>query len=101
MKEQLKTPLIVIAAIVAVALAVFMVTKAAGGGNLDQGQVKYTPGVPPWQESDPSKQGPGGAPGGGGPGASAAAPQIPPPTASPAGEHAPPGMSAPSLGSTP
>lgn len=39
-----------------------------GVGNLDQGQVKYTPGVPPWQEKDPSKKGPGAAPGGGGPG---------------------------------
>ncbi|HLO99934.1 MAG TPA: hypothetical protein VK171_15165 [Fimbriimonas sp.] len=101
MKEQLKTPLIVIAAIVAVALAVFMAIKSSGGGNLDQGQVKYTPGVPPWQETDPSKQGPGGAPGGGGPGAVApSAPGTPPPSSG-AGQNAPPGMGAPSLGSTP
>lgn len=71
-----------------------------GVGNLDQGQVKYTPGVPPWQEKDPNKKGPGGSPSGGGPGAgSPAAPaqnsqnstQAPP-------GGGPPGMTAPERG---
>lgn len=69
MKEQLKTPLIVAVAVVALAFAVFMGMRFTNAGNLDQGQTNYTPGTPPWMEKDAAKQGPGGAPGGGTPGA--------------------------------
>lgn len=62
MKEQLKTPIIVIVAVVALVILGFVIKKAMNAGNLDQGQVKYTPGVPPWEEKDPSKRGPGAAP---------------------------------------
>lgn len=83
MKEQVKLPVIIVIAIAAVGLMAWGGMKAMSAGDLDQGQVKYTPGKPPWEESDPSKKGPGGAPGGGGPGASS-------PT--------PPGMSPPIVG---
>jgi hypothetical protein len=88
MKEQAKLPLVIVAVIAAVGLLFFFGSKAMGAGDLDQGQVKYTPGKPPWQETDPSKKGPGGAPGGGGPGAPAVAPPA----------NAPAGMGAPNLG---
>ncbi len=69
MKAELKTPAIVVVVIALVAVIGWVGMKAVGGsGNLDQGQVKYTPGKPPWLETDPSKKGPGGSPSGGGPG---------------------------------
>ena len=88
MNQQVKLPMIVVAVIALVALVVVLGSKAMSAGDLDQGQVQYTPGKPPWMETDPNKKGPGGAPGGGGPGA-------PPP---PGG--GPPGMSAPTLGNS-
>jgi len=62
MKDEVKTPVIVVLAVVVIGLIVFFAVKAFNAGNLDQGQVQYTPGVPPWQEKDPNKRGPGGAP---------------------------------------
>ncbi|HSI71939.1 MAG TPA: hypothetical protein VK934_02085 [Fimbriimonas sp.] len=82
MKEQVKTPAIVVAVLVVVGLVVFLSSKAMTAGNLDQGQVQYTPGKPPWEESDPAKRGPGASPG--------AAPPA----------NAPPGMGAPVLGNS-
>lgn len=90
MKDQVKVPILVAAVVVLVALVGFIGMKAMGAGDLDQGQVKYTPGKPPWMESDPSKRGPGGTPGSGAAGA---------PTPPEAGNHSvPPGMTAPRLG---
>lgn len=66
MKEQAKVPVIVIVVVLVAALLFYFGSKAFKAGNLDQGQVNYTPGKPPWQETDPSKKGPGGPPGGGG-----------------------------------
>lgn len=74
-------------------LVVSAFLAGCGAGNLDQGQVKYTPGVPPWQEKDPAKKGPG------------AAPQTQP-TPDPAGQNTtdappgggPPGMTPPERG---
>jgi hypothetical protein len=63
MKTQVKGP--VLAAIVAAALAVlgyFGYKSMSTVGSLDNGQVKYTPGTPPWLEKDPSKRGPGASP---------------------------------------
>jgi len=66
MKEELKNPLMIAVVVVLVAVVAFYGFKSIGNaGNLDQGQVKYTPGKPPWEETDPSKRGPGGSPGGG------------------------------------
>jgi hypothetical protein len=82
MKQEIKTPIIVVVATLVVGLvAWYGLGQVGNAGNLDQGQIKYTPGKPPWQESDPSKQGPGGAPGGGGFGATGQAPAAggPPP----------------------
>ncbi len=63
MKTQIKTPVLVIAVIAVLGVVVAWGLKTAGGaGNLDQGQVQYTPGKPPWLETDASKRGPGGAP---------------------------------------
>lgn len=64
MRDQVKTPIIVVAAILVIGVVVFFAMKAFNAGNLDQGQVEYTPGVPPWLEKDPNKQGPGTTPGG-------------------------------------
>lgn len=86
MKEQAKLPVIVVAVVAIVGALIFFGSKAMSAGDLDQGQVKYTPGKPPWQETDSDKKGPGGAPGGGGPGG------PPPPSGGP------PGMTAPALG---
>lgn len=82
MKAEIKTPIIVVAIIAVIAVVIYVGMKTVGSsGDLDQGQVKYTPGKPPWLETDPSKKGPGGAPGGGGPGAPAPAggPPVGPP----------------------
>ncbi len=69
MNERFKTPAIVVVVVAIVVAVVYYGFNTIGNaGNLDQGQVKYTPGKPPWEETDPSKKGPGGAPGGGGPG---------------------------------
>lgn len=62
MKDEVKTPVIVVAALVVIGLIVFFAMKALNAGNLDQGQIQYTPGVPPWQETDPNKRGPGSGP---------------------------------------
>lgn len=55
MKTQLKVPVLI--AVVAAAVIVLFVAfnHASSAGNLDQGQVKYTPGVPPWK--DPANKG--------------------------------------------
>lgn len=86
MKSEIKTPVIVVVIIAVVTLLVFVGMKLNNTGGLDSGQVKYTPGKPPWEETDPSKKGPGGPPSGGptagGPGAGselAGANAAPPP----------------------
>jgi len=89
MKNEIKTPLIVVAAVAVLGVLAFFGTRAMSVGDLDQGQVKYTPGKPPWLETDPSKKGPGASPGGA------------PATGTPAANtesHAPPGVGAPTLG---
>ncbi len=89
MKAEIKTPVLVAIVVVAVAVVGYFIVKSvSNAGNLDQGQVQYTPGKPPWEETDPNKKGPGGAPGGGGPGA-------PPP---PGMGGPPPGLTAPTVG---
>jgi hypothetical protein len=95
MKQEIKTPLLVtVVVLVVVVVGYFGFQKIGSTGGLDQGQIKYTPGKPPWEETDPSKQGPGGVPGGGGfSGSSASAPAGNAPPA-----NAPPGLSAPTLG---
>jgi len=51
MKEQIKTPVLVaIVAVVVAVVAYFGFKSISGAGNLDQGQIKYTPGKPPWEE---------------------------------------------------
>ena len=86
MKQQVKTPLLVTVAVIAAAVLIYFGAKLIGStGDLDQGQVKYTPGKPPWEETDPSKRGPGGAPGGGGPGAPSAGSQAQVPPGTPQG----------------
>lgn len=95
MKEQVKTPVLVLIVVAVVGILIFVGMNAMKSGDLDQGQVKYTPGKPPWQETDPSKKGPGGGP---------------PPTGAPSGaapggnappSNAPPGMSPPKIGNGP
>jgi hypothetical protein len=88
MKEQIKVPVLVVSVIALVALCLFMGTKAMHAGDLDQGQVQYTPGKPPWLEKDPTKKGPGGAP----PSVPAGGPSVDD------GTHAPPGVGAPVIG---
>lgn len=41
---------------VLVLIAAFAIKSSASVGNLDQGQVPYDPGVPYWQQKDPSKR---------------------------------------------
>ncbi|MDR3690037.1 MAG: hypothetical protein P4L46_11705 [Fimbriimonas sp.] len=70
MKTEIKTPIIVVAAIAIIAVIGYFGMKMVNdSGSLDHGQIKYTPGVPPWLEKDASKKGPGtgapAAPGGG------------------------------------
>lgn len=55
MKEQAKLPLVIVAAVAVVALLVYFGQKAMSVGDLDTGQVKYTPGKPPWD--DPLRKG--------------------------------------------
>jgi hypothetical protein len=100
MKAEIKTPVLVAIAVVVVAVAAFFLLNAIGNaGNLDQGQVQYTPGKPPWEETDPNKKGPGGAPGGGGPGAGKSQPvQGQPYGTQPGAGGPPPGMTAPQIG---
>ena len=57
MKEQVKTPVIVVLVVAFVAVLAFFGSKAFSSGDLDQGQVQYTPGKPPWEETDPNKKG--------------------------------------------
>lgn len=99
MKSEVKTPVIVAVAIVAlIVLGYFLVKTMGGAGNLDQGQVQYTPGKPPWEETDPSKKGPGASPGSPSGGPPAGAPSAAPVTTPSGTQAAPPGMSAPTLG---
>jgi hypothetical protein len=56
MNDKMRLWAMVAGVAVLVVVAGFAIKSAAGVGNLDQGQVKYDPGVPPWQEKDPSKQ---------------------------------------------
>ncbi|RYG26667.1 hypothetical protein EON82_02335 [bacterium] len=75
MKDQVKVPVIVLAVVAIVGALFFFGSKAMSVGDLDQGQVKYTPGKPPWE--DPLQKGnnngrvptgdPAAAPPGGGP----------------------------------
>jgi hypothetical protein len=92
MKSQVKTPLIIVLALCAVALMVFMGKKAFTAGDLDQAQGNYTPGVPPWLEKDPARK----AVGAHGPGVAAAPSNEP--TATVDAQHAPAGMGAPNIG---
>lgn len=75
MKDQVKAPLIIVAVVAIVGLLFFFGSKAMSAGDLDQGQVKYTPGKPPWEDplqkggnngrapsSDPAAAPPGGGP---------------------------------------
>lgn len=91
MKDQLKVPLLIVVIVAALGAAIFFGSKAMSAGDLDQGQNKYTPGVPPWE--DPLKK---NAPPSGSPGAGQPVPSGPG-QAPPGG--GPPGMSAPTLGS--
>jgi hypothetical protein len=99
MKGEVKLPVIIVAVIAVVGLAIFLGSKAFGAGDLDQGQVKYTPGKPPWEEKDPSKRGPGGPPSG-----QLGQVQVQG-QAQGLGQqgdvHTPPGMGAPVVGNTP
>ena len=62
MKQEIKTPvLIVIAVLVLAGVGYFIMQSVGNAGNLDHGQVKYNPGVPPFLEKDPTKRGPGGS----------------------------------------
>jgi len=89
---MIKKNIVPILAILALGLLV-----GCGAGNLDQGQVKYTPGVPPWQEKDPAKKGVGGVSSGGTGGAQPG--QAPTDAANTPGEtnQAPPGGGPPGL----
>jgi len=61
MKSQVKTPVVVVAVVAVLGLIGFFAMKTVGdAGSLDHGQIKYTPGKPPWMETDPAKKGPGG-----------------------------------------
>jgi hypothetical protein len=98
MKAEVKTPVMVVIIVIVVALVGYFGSKMIGGsGDLDQGQVKYTPGKPPWMETDPSKKGPGASPNGGGMGAPGGAPAATQPGSN-VPSNAPPGMGAPALG---
>jgi hypothetical protein len=56
-KIEVKTPVLVVVAVCVVGLLAFWGVKTVGqSGNLDHGQVQYTPGVPPWLEKDPAKR---------------------------------------------
>ena len=57
MNERMKLPVIIVAVVALVAVAIFFGSKAMGAGDLDQGQVKYTPGTPPWMEKGGGEQG--------------------------------------------
>jgi len=81
MKDQVKTPILVAIVVLAVGVIGYFGVKSMSAGDLDQGQVKYTPGKPPWMETDDSKKGPGGGP---------------PPAAS--SDRMPPGMTPPAIG---
>jgi hypothetical protein len=59
MKQEIKTPFVVVVVVLVLCVVGYFGIKAGGAGTLDQGQVKYTPGKPPWEETDPSKKGPG------------------------------------------
>jgi hypothetical protein len=63
MNDKLKITLISVAAVVALVVAFVMIKGALTVGDLDRGQVQYTPGVPPWKEADANKRGPGAGPG--------------------------------------
>lgn len=52
MKDQVKAPVIVVVVIAIVGLIFFFGSKAMSVGDLDQGQAKYTPGVPPWNDKN-------------------------------------------------
>ena len=93
MKDQVKLPVLIVFVVAIVAVVIYMGSKAMGAGDLDQGQTKYTPGVPPWE--DPLKKGapPAGSPGAGQP----VPPQPTNPGSTPPG-GGPPGMTAPTLG---
>ncbi|CAN5568681.1 hypothetical protein BH11ARM1_BH11ARM1_08340 [soil metagenome] len=68
MKEQFKIPAIVVAGIALLVVVVIMGSRAMSAGNLDTGQVKYTPGKPPWAEGQAGTQNAPGTPAGmGGP----------------------------------
>ena len=95
MKTEVKTPVLIgVVAVAVLVLGYFLFKTMSGAGNLDHGQVQYTPGKPPWEETDASKKGPGASPGAPGGGAASAAP----PTSPNGTASAPPGMTAPTLG---
>lgn len=77
MKDQIKAPVIVVAVVALVAALVFFGSKAVSAGDLDQGQVKYTPGKPPWEDPLQKGNNNGRAPA---PDPAAAPPGVTPPT---------------------
>jgi hypothetical protein len=84
MKDQVKAPIIVVAVVAIVGALFFFGSKAMSAGDLDQGQTKYTPGKPPWE--DPLQKGNNNG----------RAPIPDQPTAPPSG--GPPGLTAPTRG---
>lgn len=57
MKNEVKTPVLIGIVVVLVGGIVVLGFKFLDGvGNLDHGQISYTPGVPPWMEKDPAKR---------------------------------------------
>jgi hypothetical protein len=98
MKTEVKTPvLIAVVAVAVLVLGYFLLKTMGSAGNLDQGQVQYTPGKPPWEETDANRKGLGASPGA--PGAApVGAPSAAPPTAPNGSAPAPPGMTAPVIG---
>jgi len=65
MKTQVKTPVLVAVAVVLIGGIGYFGFKTMGSaGDLDHGQIKYTPGKPPWLDkaSGNKAQAPGGAP---------------------------------------
>lgn len=100
MKTEVKTPVLVGVVVAAILVLGYFLLKTMGSaGNLDQGQVQYTPGKPPWEETDVNKKGPGASPGTSPGAAPGGVPSAAPATTPTGAAPAPPGMSAPIISS--
>jgi hypothetical protein len=100
MKAEVKTPVLVAVVVAGILVLSYFLLKTMGSaGNLDQGQVQYTPGKPPWEETDASKKGPGTSPGASSGAAPSGVPSAAPATTPTGAAPAPPGMSAPEISS--